>query len=82
VITGQLPYAGLHEMTIMLRKIQNVPSVRPSHSPLLTDDIWSFIELCWRDVPENRPEGTQVAKKLQEVLQSYSMEALEKTLNA
>ncbi|KAF4622287.1 hypothetical protein D9613_009039 [Agrocybe pediades] len=67
VITNQHPYPEFDYVeTVMYKKLKGVQSMRPSaeEAPFLTDEIWSFIELCWREAPETRPESTQVSRKL------------------
>ncbi|KAF9562374.1 kinase-like protein [Agrocybe pediades] len=67
VITNQHPYPEFDYVeTVKYKKLKGVQSMRPSaeETPFLTDGIWSFIELCWKEAPETRPESTQVSRKL------------------
>ncbi|KDR71882.1 hypothetical protein GALMADRAFT_783839 [Galerina marginata CBS 339.88] len=80
VISREQPYFNIKdEFPVVLQKMTRTPPLRPP-GPLLSDEIWSFIQLCWRDRPGQRPEASQVAKKIQSIYQSHSFEALEAKL--
>ncbi|CAA7263885.1 unnamed protein product [Cyclocybe aegerita] len=76
VISGCLPYFNIEsDYYVALQKMTLIPPARPDSS-LLTNEIWDFIQLCWRDEPNWRPEATQVGRKLQVITSGYSNEAL------
>ncbi|PPQ94916.1 hypothetical protein CVT25_004402, partial [Psilocybe cyanescens] len=82
VMSGKLPHFDINVQELVInRKMRGSPPPRP---PGIADDIWCFIQLCWRDTPEERPEANQVLRKLEKIHQQYSKhspEELESTLN-
>lgn len=83
VISTYLPYYNIKsEHRIILMKASSVAPERPPTAPLLTDDVWDFIQLCWRDYPPWRPDADEVREKLKELVQQYSKEELLETLPA
>lgn len=79
VITGSIPYFDLTEHMVQLYKIRGDPPPRPTSS-LLKDDMWSFIEMCWKAEPELRPEITQVPRMMQQLKVNCSIEELSAVL--
>jgi len=76
VISTYLPYYDINvEIAITLEKMNRTTPNRPP-SPLLTNDVWDFIRLCWRDDPMWRPDVGQVVAKLKELIGQYSQEEL------
>ncbi|KAJ3504598.1 hypothetical protein NLJ89_g7854 [Agrocybe chaxingu] len=76
VISGYLPYFDIeNDYQVMIQKMTHIPPARPA-SGLLTNEIWDFIQLCWREEPNWRPEAMQVGRKLQVISSGYSNEAL------
>ena len=83
VISTYVPYYNIKsEPRIILMKASPVAPERPPTAPLLTDDVWDFIQLCWRDHPPWRPDADEVKEKLKELVQQYSREELQATLPA
>lgn len=83
VISTYVPYYNIKsEPRIILMKASPVAPERPPTAPLLTDDVWDFIQLCWRDYPPWRPDADEVKEKLKELVQQYSREELQATLPA
>lgn len=83
VISTYLPYYNIKsEPRIILMKASSVAPERPPTAPLLTDDVWDFIQLCWRDYSPWRPDADEVREKLKELVQQYSKEELLETLPA
>jgi len=75
VISTKVPYYNIKvETLIILEKMNRTTPNRPL-SPLLTDNVWDFIRLCWRD-PIWRPDAAEVAAKLKELVHQYSQEEL------
>lgn len=78
-----MPYYNvISESLVMLKKATQVAPDRPPTAPLLTDDVWDFIQLCWRDDPKWRPDANEVREKLKELVDEYSKEELLATLPA
>lgn len=83
VISTYIPYYNIKsDAKVILRKASQVPPERPPTAPLLTDDVWDFIQLCWRDYPPWRPVADEVREKLKELVLQYSKEDLLTTLPA
>jgi serine/threonine protein kinase len=83
VISTYMPYYNIKsEARIILMKASPVAPERPPTAALLTDDVWDFIQLCWRDYPPWRPDAEEVREKLKELVQQYSKEELLATLPA
>ena len=74
-----MPYFSINEQLVRAYKVAEILPERPE-SVLLTDDIWEFIQLCWRKIPEFRPEVFQVSRWLQDIHEGIPPEHLEATL--
>ncbi|KIM37381.1 hypothetical protein M413DRAFT_273643 [Hebeloma cylindrosporum] len=83
VISTYIPYYNVQsEHLITLKKARQIAPDRPPSAPLLTDDVWDFIQLCWRDYPPWRPDADEVRERLKELVREYSKEELLVTLPA
>ncbi|KAJ7235050.1 kinase-like domain-containing protein, partial [Mycena rebaudengoi] len=68
VLTGNAPfYEVQRDVAIILKVIAGERPSRPSGSgadPLLMNSLWTLLQNCWADNAENRPEATQIVKRL------------------
>ena len=75
-----MPYYNIKDFGVYSKKVNQVGPDRPPAAPLLTDDVWNFIQVCWRDHPMWRPDADQVRDLLKELISQYSQEELLSTL--
>ncbi|KDR84190.1 hypothetical protein GALMADRAFT_133541 [Galerina marginata CBS 339.88] len=72
VISGRIPYENIrHDMRVLMELMNGTYPPRPSE-PLLSNDFWNFIVICWNQ----RPGIDEVRRKLQLLRDSCSDEAL------
>jgi len=69
----------MNEQLIRAYKVAEILPERPECA-LLTNDIWELIQLCWRKIPEFRPEVSQVSRWLQEIHEGVPPQQLATTL--
>jgi len=79
--SGHINYYNIHsDFGVISKRMNQVGPDRPPEAPLLTDDVWDFIQICWRDHPVWRPDADQVRNLLKELISQYSQEELLSTL--
>ncbi|KAG2139328.1 kinase-like domain-containing protein, partial [Suillus clintonianus] len=64
VMTGQQPYADVHDTYQVTSMIfHGKKPARPS-SPPIADPLWDLIQRCWSDRPSRRPSAVEVLRFL------------------
>ena len=68
VLSGHVPYSYLlRDAQVVIEVHKGVKPRRPS-TPFVTNQLWTFINVCWNDEPTSRPDITEVSKTIQDFL--------------
>ena len=60
VFTGAVPFEDLRPATSAAKIMQGKRPPRP----VITDDVWALMEMCWDQEPQSRPEMRTVLQDL------------------
>jgi len=70
VLSGHVPYSYLlRDAQVIIEVHKGVKPRRPT-TPMVTDQLWSFINTCWADEPNDRPNIAEVSKSMQHFLRA------------
>ena len=63
VFTGDVPFSAGSSLMAVLAIMEGKRPQRPTH-PAVTEDLWKFIQHCWRQDPQSRPDAAEVSQTL------------------
>ncbi|CEL59140.1 Serine/threonine-protein kinase sepA OS=Dictyostelium discoideum GN=sepA PE=2 SV=1 [Rhizoctonia solani AG-1 IB] len=73
VITGEVPYAGISDVTVFVKVMQNIQPMRPeqqipSGNPQ-ADFLWDLLMTCWTIIPRDRPSAASIGDQMKLITQ-------------
>ncbi|CAE6358551.1 unnamed protein product [Rhizoctonia solani] len=73
VITGKVPYAGISDVTVFVKVMQNIHPTRPEQqippgNPQ-ADFLWALLRTCWAISPRDRPSAASVGDQMKLITQ-------------
>ena len=63
VFTGTVPFDGFQSVTSVVLIMEGDRPPRPTDQTL-TDDMWTFMRMCWGQEPQSRPTMREVLQYL------------------
>ena len=65
IYAGHIPFHTIvRDSTVMKKVLEGSRPLRPADTSLLSDDIWKVIEMCWGQMPRDRPSAESVIDHL------------------
>jgi len=73
VLSGQKPFAQCRDPAVIRKVTDGKRPERPQGTlgAWFVDDLWGMVELCWKSLPESRPNVEIVLQCLEQVSEGF-----------
>lgn len=79
ILTGKVPYHHRKNDIQVLHEIMR--GIKPRRPDLMSEDIWDFLQTCWRDDPPSRPNVSVVRQSMDKFHRRSKRHAIELNLD-